>query len=208
MIEKTENTRHLIMDSFPLHLFSLFPTQALPYVEVGVFERETIPCRGMYPGSIVLGSICWSRFRTNLLSNAELVNTVASESLVVRSKFGAITNARSSARVLPRRYKNIPRLLAVIFVTATTSSRRKSWMKLITKSNTLRLRIGSCLTNSILSSIDLETAKQVLYSLVGMMGDSSSRNHSLNSEAATCGSSIPDYIISLLSRVINEQLTS
>lgn len=56
--------------------------------------------------------------------------------------------------------------------------------------------------------MDLEAAKQVLYSLVGMMGDSSSRNHNLNSEAATCGSSIPDYIISLLFRVINEQLTS
>jgi len=81
-------------------------------------------------------------------------------------------------------------------------------MKLMTKSNTLRLRIGSRLTNSILWSIDLEAAKQVLYNLVGMMGDSSSRSHSLNSEAATCGSSIPDYIISLLFRVINEQLTS
>ena len=81
-------------------------------------------------------------------------------------------------------------------------------MKLITKSNTLRLRIGSCLTNSILSSMDLEAAKQVLYNLVGMMGDSSSRNHSLNREAATCGSSIPDYIISFLFRIIYEQLTS
>jgi hypothetical protein len=69
-------------------------------------------------------------------------------------------------------------------------------MKLMTNTNTLRLRTGNFLTKSILFSTEDEAARQVLYCCIGTMGDSSSRNHILNNDAATCGSSIPCYLIS------------
>ena len=51
----------------------------------------------MYSGSTTRGSRCSSRFNTNFDSKAEFVKTVARESLVVRSRFGASTNAIQSA---------------------------------------------------------------------------------------------------------------
>ena len=53
----------------------------------------SLPCSGIYSGSTSLGSRCSRRFDTNFDSNAEFVNTVAKESLVVLNKLGAKTRA-------------------------------------------------------------------------------------------------------------------
>ena len=61
-------------------------------------SRLLAPCDGTYSGSIVGGSRCSRRLRTNWLSNDELANTVTRESLDVRRMLGARMSAALSAR--------------------------------------------------------------------------------------------------------------
>jgi hypothetical protein len=52
-----------------------------------------VPWVGIYSGSRPAGSIWSKRFKTNCDSNAQLVKTVTSTSLVVLSKLGAMISA-------------------------------------------------------------------------------------------------------------------
>lgn len=74
-----------------------------------------------------------------------------------------------------------------------TSSRMNCWKKLMTNKRTRRLYVGKLVTKLRLSSADFEQARASLYDWVGTTGSSSSRSHSLNNEAPTCGSSMPFY---------------
>lgn len=108
-----------------------------------------------------------------------LLKTTAIELDPHRSRFGAMIRARFTL---------------VILVAASTRSSRKSCKKLMTKSTTRRLAVGSRSTAVQQASASLANAIQSLYISEGTSGSTNSRSQSLNNDAGTCGSSTPSSV--------------